>query len=1060
MERHRLADGSVPGRWWSPVTPPPTKLGEDSAERIECHLCPRNCQLKEGDKGFCFVRENRGGEMVLSTYGRSTGFCIDPIEKKPLNHFFPGTPILSFGTAGCNLGCKFCQNWDISKSREVERLSHLAMPEAIAEAALKAGARSVAFTYNDPVIWAEYAIDTARACRQAGIKTVAVTAGYISEIARPAFFEFMDAANVDLKAFSEDFYYKVTSSHLQPVLDTLIYLKKETDVWFELTNLLIPQANDGEEELCRMSDWIVDNLGCDVPIHFTAFHPDFRMLDRPATPHETLIRAREIAQRAGIRYAYVGNVHDVERQSTYCPDCKKLVIQRDWHQLGVYHIREGKCGHCRYPIAGHFENVPGNWGRKRLPIAIQPLELKPQIKLEPNAMTATKTNLQPEHHLMLQATSATICSSVLRQPIQGAGSLPTLIEQKMVHGVFVTLKRNEHLRGCRGLLGRPMQLGEALRQAAKQTACDDARMPAISPVELPYLSVGITLLGPMQQVIVKGRQRISAVVPGVTGLRISNGAQVGLLLPDVATEMGWDAEQFLQAVCRKAGLPESAWYDEFSTLEIFHGEKIHGAIDPLHLQGKALASPRIIQPSEVQQLAILAAKNMIAFKTGATPSYVDPNLPDGTVEGIVLTVTGESAEGNASSTNPQRHWMKLSFRPGVPLQSTLFELCQAAATQFDSLGRLGRFRVDVTLLQDPAYHGNLESHDLSGVDPQHRGLLVSANSRNSLLWAPEFTLESICQRATSAIGIAPPMAAIHSLAVVSTLPQIQVAQAPAPQISDAERPAAIAGTFYPAADAERIAMVDKLVREARERSPINPTVKPLAIMVPHAALRFSGNVAASVWANIAIPSSLLLIGPKHTPQGVDWAVSPHRSWRITDSASLQADLELSRLLVENITGMQWDVAAHSREHSIEIELPFVHFLAPQTRIAAVVMQAAGWSTIARAAKQLAALIKDLEEPPLLVISSDMNHFSDDAETRRRDELALEAFESGDPERLLRTCQKHQISMCGQVPAALVLQTLLELGRPLEIKRTEYATSGDTSGDLSRVVGYAGAVITG
>ena len=308
------------------------------AERIVCDLCPRACSLKAGDRGFCFVRENRDGEMVLTTYGRSTGFCIDPIEKKPLNHFLPGTSVLSFGTAGCNLGCKFCQNWDISKSREIERLSDAATPEMIAEAARKFGCRSVAFTYNDPVIWAEYAIDVAKACRAVGVKTVAVTAGYITPQARGPFYEFMDAANVDLKGFTEEFYQHYTLSHLQPVLDTLVWLKRESDVWFEITNLIIPQANDSMDEIRQMCDWILEHVGDQVPVHFTAFHPDYRLRDRPRTPPETLVAAHEIARRQGIKYAYTGNVDDVKHQSTYCPGCGNVVIERNWYELGVYDL--------------------------------------------------------------------------------------------------------------------------------------------------------------------------------------------------------------------------------------------------------------------------------------------------------------------------------------------------------------------------------------------------------------------------------------------------------------------------------------------------------------------------------------------------------------------------------------------------------------------------------------------------------------------------------------------------------------------------------------------------
>lgn len=345
--------------------------------RVVCELCPRKCRLNEGDSGFCFVRARRGNQMVLDTYGRSTGFCIDPIEKKPLNHFYPGTAVMSFGTAGCNLACKFCQNWGISKSREVARLSHNASPNGIAEAAAKAGCRSVAYTYNDPVIWAEYAIDTAKACRERSIKSVAVTAGYILPDARTEFFAHMDAANIDLKAFTEGFYFKHTSSHLKPVLDTIRYVCNETDVWVELTNLVIPRANEGEDELKRMCEWVLSNVGPDVPIHFTAFHPDYRMKDRGRTPHETLIRAYNTARSAGLNYVYVGNVHDVHRQSTHCSGCNKVLIERDWHQLGSYRLRNNACQHCGYVIAGHFEDRPGNWGRKRRSINIQKVSTMP-----------------------------------------------------------------------------------------------------------------------------------------------------------------------------------------------------------------------------------------------------------------------------------------------------------------------------------------------------------------------------------------------------------------------------------------------------------------------------------------------------------------------------------------------------------------------------------------------------------------------------------------------------------------------------------------------------------
>jgi len=349
------------GRYWSKM--------EDG--RILCELCPRACALGEGQRGFCFVRQNIGGEMILTTYGRSSGFCIDPVEKKPLNHFYPGTSILSFGTAGCNLGCKFCQNWDISKSREWDRLNDQASPETIARAAKQLQCRSVAFTYNDPVIFAEYAIDIAKECHKLDIKTVAVTAGYICPEPRKEFYQHMDAANVDLKGFTERFYEKITLSALQPVLDTLVYLKHETNVWFEITTLLIPDENDSREEIDAMTKWIFKNLGDDVPLHFTAFHPDYKMLNKERTPAATLTRARNIGLGNGLKYVYTGNVHDPEGGSTYCSKCQTCLIERDWYVLGKYQLKnKNQCAQCGTVLPGHYDEQPGHWGAKRLPVQL------------------------------------------------------------------------------------------------------------------------------------------------------------------------------------------------------------------------------------------------------------------------------------------------------------------------------------------------------------------------------------------------------------------------------------------------------------------------------------------------------------------------------------------------------------------------------------------------------------------------------------------------------------------------------------------------------------------
>ena len=334
--------------------------------RVECQICPRLCKLHEGQRGLCFVRGNVGGAVALLSYGRSSGFCIDPIEKKPLNHFLPGTPVFSFGTAGCNLACKFCQNWDISKSREMDRLMDQASPEAIAYAAQQTGCRSVAYTYNDPVIFHEYAIDTAIACREVGVRSVAVSAGFQCAEPRTEFYHYMDAANIDLKAFTEDFYHRLCGGHLQAVLETLEYIKQETNVWLEITTLLIPGENDSEAELESLTQWVVEKLGPDVPLHFSAFHPDWKMLNTVSTPPSTLTKARQIALKNGIHHAYVGNVHHKDAASTWCHQCGHLLIGRDWYELSEWNLTDsGSCRHCGASCAGVFDNSPGAWGAKR-----------------------------------------------------------------------------------------------------------------------------------------------------------------------------------------------------------------------------------------------------------------------------------------------------------------------------------------------------------------------------------------------------------------------------------------------------------------------------------------------------------------------------------------------------------------------------------------------------------------------------------------------------------------------------------------------------------------------
>jgi len=355
------AGDTHPARWWHPL--------DDG--RLQCDLCPRDCRLHDGQRGLCFVRARQGDAMVLTTWGRSSGFCIDPIEKKPLAHFLPGSPVLSFGTAGCNLACRFCQNWDISKSRETDRLLDRASPARIADVARAAGCASVAFTYNDPVIFAEYAMDVADACRALGVRSVAVTAGYMHAEPRRAFYAKMDAANIDLKGFTEDFYFRQTGAHLAPVLETLKHVRHETDCWLEITTLLIPGMNDSDAELDAMTRWIAAELGTEVPLHFSAFHPDWKLREVPATPAATLTRARGIALANGLRHVYTGNVRDLEGGVTRCTGCAAPVIERDRFAILRYALDEaGACRHCGATLVGRFAKAAGTFGARRIPVRL------------------------------------------------------------------------------------------------------------------------------------------------------------------------------------------------------------------------------------------------------------------------------------------------------------------------------------------------------------------------------------------------------------------------------------------------------------------------------------------------------------------------------------------------------------------------------------------------------------------------------------------------------------------------------------------------------------------
>ncbi len=1068
-ETELLPDGARLGGWWH---------ADEETGRVVCDLCPRACHLKPGDRGFCFVRENRDGRMVLGTYGRSTGFCVDPIEKKPLNQFFPGTSILSFGTAGCNLGCKFCQNWDISKSREVERLSEFAAPEMIAEAARQLGCASVAYTYNDPVIWAEYAIDTARACRAVGVRSVAVTAGYIRPAAREVFFREMDAANVDLKAFTEEFYFQLTYSHLQPVLDTLHWLKHETDVWFEITNLIIPDENDSADELRNMCDWILASVGDEVPVHFTAFHPDFRLRDKPPTPLATLLAAYDIARQQGLKYVYVGNVDDLRHQSTYCPHCGEVLIERNWYDLGAYRLRGDCCGQCGGKIAGRYQDAPGTWGRKRQPVRIsqfaaaaakpritnkqqehsgkdQLMAANPGAGQNTTAKTADPGNVpaSPEVDARQESAIHRAACEVVAAGVQGRPpqlSDPTLggSAGQLVMGAFVTLKRHGHLRACCGVLGRPMRLGDAVQQSALRTATEDTRFPTISSTELPHLHLDVTLLYGFEPIQASGRERIKHVQVGRHGLHITRGNSAGLLLPVVAVENGWDAEQFLEHVCRKAGLPTTAWQDDQARLLRFEGHMVPGDFNPHLLTAAGSDKPPRFAAADLQRLADQCRQNVVALVRGATPNYYLPGCPDGTVEVVALSVrVGDQGEPATFS--------QLSLRPGVPLQATLFTLCEAAAKNL-AASRLGpadlnRVQVGLTLLYDPAMHGTVAAPEVAGVDPLRRALLVVEHGRTAWVWDPNRTVDQLLPSAAQAAQVvSPAQASVFSLAAQSTERSLQVSSVPRPRTGPQVRPPAVAGMFYPGEPSQLQKMIDGLLADGD----VQPADWP-GVLVPHAGLIYSGRLAAQTFRRVSIPETVIIIAPKHTRQGVDGAVAPHDTWALP-GGSLASDPALARRLAAEVPGLQLDAAAHQQEHSIEVQLPILARLAPHCRVVGITLGAGDLARCRQLGAGLARVVQSLQPRPLLVISSDMNHYASDQENRRLDEMALQAVATLDPAAVYDTVvARHNISMCGVRPAIVVMEALRQLGLLGRCVRVGYDTSAAVSGDSSRVVGYAG-----
>lgn len=1136
-------------------------------DRVVCDLCPRECRLAEGQRGFCFVRQNVGGEMELTTYGRSTGFCIDPIEKKPLNHFLPGTAVLSFGTAGCNLGCKFCQNWSISKSKEIEALSESARPEQIARAAQETGCRSVAFTYNDPVIWAEYAIDTAIACRDRGIKSVAVTAGYISPEARRDFYRHIDAANVDLKAFTDTFYHHLTLSRLDPVLETLRWLKDESDVWFEITNLMIPGENDDVGETERLCDWVVKHLGCDVPVHFTAFHPDFRMQDRPATPPETLALAWEIAREAGIRFPYVGNVHDGRRDSTFCPRCGELLVERDWHQLGRYRLQGNLCGECGTEIAGVFDASPGRWGRRRVPVRIQSYETASEAALpvhsvgetggsnssrgpmaisspavcqiaepevvqisslgavgavlsgsrrerliegeranmaksqrnretksskaedktrdkstggdgsinrdegldqEDTAATAVAevdaTDLGPtpesggpeqtagdqnqfsheEQEFMLRFAREVVEASV--RPIQTVvEEMPSMLAARPTFGVFVTIKRADMLRACRGRWGNEQPLREMLISAAQDAARSDTRFPSLQAEELPLLDIELSIMHSPRQVDPARAEELVKV--GRDGLVLMHPEGRGLLLPQVPLEHGWDVHGYLEHLCLKAGLAPGRHREPAANLLAFEAAIMHKAapipeVNPLRWEQ--------IEHEQLFQITQLLAQG--ADLAPLPPRFEEPHLED--LGMVVETVDNISAAAIGS-------------------QQSLRQLVQSVVDPFRNDKEKQHIIARVHLLWQPI-------PVVASDAPSQMAILrnCSIAARWGTAWAlsvPRADNHDPISEVLEAIGTSrpqweqgamlatpqPTLTAFTTWTIDATPPENNAgASVPTRAANESVRAPARAGQFFPASAADVNAELDRFFgavpsQERRAR----------AVMLPHAGWRYCGDVTAATIGRVRVPDLVVILSPKHTDLGARWSLSSADRWDFP-GMSVPVAKEARDLLAGRLSLFEVESAAHRMEHGVEVLVPFLHRRNPNIKILPAVLGGRGtdedFAEAVALARELAALREEYGDNMMWVISSDLNHFGEGKENRRRDFLALDAMESGDPTNLFATVRAHGISMCGLLPAVAVMQALaIEQGEetvntPIELMA--YSNSGMTTGDSSRVVGYGGMIL--
>ena len=663
---------------------------------------------------------------------------------------------------------------------------------------------------------------------------------------------------------------------------------------------------------------------------------------------------------------------------------------------------------------------------------------------------SSPTQDAPSGRALMQMAVGFVATTLLKQAWQPPAELVAPLGNRTVYGAFVSLKRRGHLRSCCGFLGQQVPIVQALSVAAARTAVDDHRFPPIAWSELPHLDVEVWLLDAPQAVSAQGAARIESVMIGKHGLQIARGNQSGLLLPGVAVEHGWNAEQFLEQVSIKAGLPPSAWREADTRLATFEGTSVRAPIAEVGVNLAQVTPPPIVTRDVVVPLARHAGQNVLNLLRGAVASPYAPGIADASVCGLVLMLEGQHV-GHRMEVS------RIDTRPSLPLQSTLFSLseslAQALAQHPDRERWVEGVRVGLTILHDTAMHGTVGDVDLAGLDTHLRAALVIERNRHALVFDPALDAQALVDDAARVARVQQPThASVQSLAVVTTEPRVVVRQVPQPVAGPSIRPAAQAGRFYPSDSLELQQMIDTLL--SGDAPP--PSDWPVA-MVPHAGLIYSGRLAAEVLRRVTIPETVIVLGPKHTPHGVEWAVAPHETWSIP-GAELKSDPVLARRLVEAIPGLELDAAAHQLEHAIEVELPILARLAPQSRVVGIALGGGDLENCRRFARGLAGVIRAMPQRPLLVISTDMNHFASDAENRRLDALALAALNQLDPEHLFREVTSRQISMCGLIPAVIVMETLRQLGGLTLVEHVGYHTSADVSGDTRRVVGYAGALV--